>query len=140
MRIKLGPFKISPELWRDIQELPGATDEQRVLMALQVAIAYVKDAKAKRAEAAKEIADTAAAEVQHEAEGFTVQGAPVVVGGGPVVHPLAGITNFEVGETITNPPPELLGFDPGPPGPPTGAVVVTEVDHEKRTITVKEAP
>ncbi len=59
MRVKLGPYKITRELWFRMQQLPGDNDEQRTLMAIDFAIeAYndprLADARAKAEQAENE--------------------------------------------------------------------------------------
>ncbi len=45
-RVKIGPFKITPDFWGRLQLLPGDNDEQRVLIAVDAAITKIE---AKRA-------------------------------------------------------------------------------------------
>lgn len=95
MRIKLGPYKVTPEFWQRMQQLPGENDEQRVMLALDFACDYFEAETRRRAEYQMRGIEAAAQKQKAEqfASALADQSAPAVVeamadaliDGGPVV-------------------------------------------------------
>ena len=113
MRVKLGPYKVSAEFWKALQNLPGDNDEQRVMLAIELAARQVFRQKEIAAEA-----------MEHRR---AIQ-KPVGIAGIPNDEPLAGVPNFEIGEVV----PLITG--PASESPP---VIISDVDHKRGVIVME---
>lgn len=142
MRIKLGPYKITPELWQRIQTLPGDNDEQRVLMALDFAIEAYNDPRLAEARRRATI-ESELRRADDEVRALASRPREMVPADARLDLPL-----FETGPSVRcvfdddgnlrpATPEEIAEQDATPKAPP---LVITKIDQETKTITLEGQP
>lgn len=112
MRVKLGPYKVPVAFWQRLQQLPGSSDEQRVMMALDFACEQIEALTRRRAEA-----DAKMARMVDE------------------MRPLSVREAFEAGPQIPI-PPKGFGIEQSVDEHKLPGLIVTDIDREAGAITL----